>query len=978
VRRVAIQTVRDLVFRGAFVVIAAGLAHASSPTSTQPRIGPTPDWVALHDFPRLSDAEIASRSGSSYILLFDYQEDLASNSSYTHLAIKILSYEGVQQLSEFSVDHDPSYQTLTLHQVRLHRGDKVIERLRVDPIQTIQREPNAESFLYDGTLTSSIHLSDVRVGDIIEYSYSRRGQHPAYQGHTFGELPLDSSVPVELVLVRVRVPENRTVAFRYVNMDVTPEVTHEADQTVYEWRRERLKELVYDNNVPGWYLAYAAIRFTDYENWREMVQWALPLFEVSATEKTRLREVTREVLTFSDQPSSVLEAIHFVQNEIRYLALAHGMSAYRPHPPTQVWKQRYGDCKDKALLLSTLLNELGADAHPMLVNTAGLPSADDFAVAPGAFDHCVVAFRYHDRMYFVDPTASYQGGALDHLYFPNYKFGLIVAPESEGLTPLPEAATGRTSVTEHFQLDRAGGGTLSVATEFHGSDADMARLMFATNDLASIQKQYLSYYAALYPDITPEGDITYSDDYRDTDNVIVVVESYKISHVWLRDEADTSATYVKFFPLQMDNMTLWNSTPNRTMPYQVGRVDYRHEYLIDPPVRMPVVPVDVHITGNAFDYRKKVTLQGDQISVVHEYQRAQSYIDAGAVGDFVAKHDRIRANLSYILVRSPPGARGISWALLIIVLVFAAGTIWAAVRTYQEFDPEPRLPGSAYGAATAGLRGWLILPAIGLVLAPLQALSVVPDLIYCFDARVSEGFGAGLTALIGFEAASCAVGAVLWVLLIVSFFKRRSSVTLLFVVYVGAQLVYLVVNAILAEELMPESLGSVETGLVPSDPIWLIAFGAIWVPYFLVSDRVKRTFVVRGPQYRPPAVPQSGYLDVPPAARTEDESRADQLEHLAGARLQVGMPPREVAAWLTEQGLSPSMAVAVVNVLLARGEGKAGRRTTTPALPDGPIEADTNDAELRDEAPSQPMHAAARIGLFGLVLLMVILGIIRC
>jgi hypothetical protein len=250
---------------------------------------------------------------------------------------------------------------------------------------------------------------------------------------------------------------------------------------------------------------------------------------------------------------------------------------------------------------------------------------------------------------------------------------------------------------------------------------------------------------------------------------------------------------------------------------------------------------------------------------------------------------------------------------------------------------------------------------------------MLPNLIYCFDAPIAEGFGAGFTALLAFEAVSYAVGAVMWVLLMVSFLKRRSSVVLLFVVYIAAQLVVVAADAFLVQGLMPESLETLETRLVPTDYIRLFIFGAIWVPYFLRSERVKRTFVVRGPSHPPAPAWQAVHVEVPPPARSEDESHADDLERRARDQLRNGVPASEVVAWLTGQGLSPSMAAVVVNVLASRvdeadeGEGSTGTLH---------VATDVGEESRWVRPPTFP--PIARIGLFGVVLLIVILGLIRC
>ncbi len=65
-----------------------------------------------------------------------------------------------------------------------------------------------------------------------------------------------------------------------------------------------------------------------------------------------------------------VEAIaNFVQGSIRYVAIEIGVGGYQPHPAADTFRVRYGDCKDKATLLSAMLNAVGIRSTWVLVDT---------------------------------------------------------------------------------------------------------------------------------------------------------------------------------------------------------------------------------------------------------------------------------------------------------------------------------------------------------------------------------------------------------------------------------------------------------------------------------------------------------------------------------------------------------------------------------------------------------------------------------
>ncbi len=92
----------------------------------------------------------------------------------------------------------------------------------------------------------------------------------------------------------------------------------------------------------------------------------------------------------------------FVQREIRYEAIEFGRRAYIPKTARQTLRDRYGDCKDHAVLLYAMLKAVDIDASLALVNLEetvdpGLPESDQF-------NHMVVVAHADGARQFIDPT----------------------------------------------------------------------------------------------------------------------------------------------------------------------------------------------------------------------------------------------------------------------------------------------------------------------------------------------------------------------------------------------------------------------------------------------------------------------------------------------------------------------------------------------------------------------------------------------
>jgi hypothetical protein len=137
-----------------------------------------------------------------------------------------------------------------------------------------------------------------------------------------------------------------------------------------------------------------------------------------------------------------------VQKSIGYKAIEFGVRARRPNAAADTLRQRYGDCKDHALLLHQLLRAAKVESHLALVNTdyrinPDLPSLDQF-------NHMVVHVPALGKGWLIDPTSKHMsltgfvaGGIWD-------SHALLLDPANPRLAqPLAGPRPGSSDVESH-------------------------------------------------------------------------------------------------------------------------------------------------------------------------------------------------------------------------------------------------------------------------------------------------------------------------------------------------------------------------------------------------------------------------------------------------------------------------------------------------------------------------------------------------
>ncbi len=225
------------------------------------------------------------------------------------------------------------------------------------------------------------------------------------------------------------------------------------------------------------------VSVSSYARWQDLGAWydalVAPQLLLDDELKAVALAVTRDARDDRDRVRRIYE---HVVTTTRYVGIELGIHGWKPYPVTEVYRRKYGDCKDKASLLVALLRHVGIEANLALVRTANL--GDIVAEPPSMllFNHAIAYVPSLDV--FLDGTAE-QSGALELPPLDQGALALVVgahgAQSASRLTRIPVQPAGANLNVSDYVLTLAADGTLSVrGTErFRGQANAGARRDFA-------------------------------------------------------------------------------------------------------------------------------------------------------------------------------------------------------------------------------------------------------------------------------------------------------------------------------------------------------------------------------------------------------------------------------------------------------------------------------------------------------------------
>jgi tetratricopeptide (TPR) repeat protein len=394
----------------------------------------------------------AKLSGAYYVARVSaIQFDRGKDFRRTELRrIKILNRDGIERFSTMRFGFDPLSERLYVNGLTVRDADeKVISTGKTEDYFVLD-SADGDSASHDKEL--HIPVSGLTPGCTIELTVTRRDLSPP-DVFPYNQYLLTGSTPVRRAAVVVRGAADAVgdvvsggVARKTLDGAVSWQVD---DPTLYVGESmgldiERFLPMVVLGDKNG--------------SWKQVGDEYLQLIDSVLNDNRACVELSSKLLEKqSDAGAKLATLVGHVQSGYTYKAIEFGRRARVPQNTADTIRNRYGDCKDHAVLCYQLLRTIGLSPRLALVNTSGpvqasLPSLDQF-------DHliCVVpepggGYRFIDATGkdrdLLGPPAGYLGG----------KEVLVLSPGGSELVrvPRPKAEDNVIEISRKVSLNSGG------------------------------------------------------------------------------------------------------------------------------------------------------------------------------------------------------------------------------------------------------------------------------------------------------------------------------------------------------------------------------------------------------------------------------------------------------------------------------------------------------------------------------------------
>src|ERR1700675_565191 len=386
------------IWAGLLGILFCGVA-VSAQQSTEPAATPTSK-------PTSADYSQEPFVIESYVTTARYESDGTGERDLL-VRIRVQSDAGVQQLGELVFGFNSANEQMDVRTVRVRKADGTIVNAGPEAVKEMTASVERDAPVYTDYKEKHITVPGLHTGETLEYEIGTRLVTPLapnefWYEHNFleGAIVLDERL-------EVNVPAAREVNLQAPDFPYGK--TEANGREIYRWQRATLvhpseeeqaktKSKKADTKRP-------AVQVTTFKSWEDVARWYARL-EQGRTEPTpEIRAKTQELIQGRASELDKIQALYdYVSKNIRYVSLSFGLGRYQPHSAAEVFKNQYGDCKDKHTLLAAMLEAANIRSDAVLIPFKR--KLDISMPSPSQFDHVITAVPIDDGLVWMDSTAE--------------------------------------------------------------------------------------------------------------------------------------------------------------------------------------------------------------------------------------------------------------------------------------------------------------------------------------------------------------------------------------------------------------------------------------------------------------------------------------------------------------------------------------------------------------------------------------------
>lgn len=333
------------------------------------------------------------------------EEDLYLNESATYNSKEQLSFSSFFELNEIEAS---SFS---------FENNKYVEK----KVEKFTEKDDLNGSFYDDTKKLNYVYPNLKKGSKSKLNYSQKIKNPRFlMPFYFGEY-----YPIKKNKVVIIADKEVNLEFRKFNIsDDKIKFTKEEKRkkVIYTWLLNNQIAYEYESNAPSFktFLPHIVPIITSYKSKKEtkkvlgeisdLYGWYYSLVKdinIEDPNKELVALVTKITANKKTELEKVKAIYYWAQKNIKYIAFEYALGGFIPRESNEVFRKKYGDCKDNSSILYRMLEIAGIKGNLTWIGTRKIPYTYKEAPTPIVDNHMILSYENNGRTYYLDATGRY-------------------------------------------------------------------------------------------------------------------------------------------------------------------------------------------------------------------------------------------------------------------------------------------------------------------------------------------------------------------------------------------------------------------------------------------------------------------------------------------------------------------------------------------------------------------------------------------
>ena len=285
----------------------------------------------------------------------------------------------------------------------------------------LEKDDLDQSF-YDDTKTISYILSNLKEGAKSKLSYTENVKNPRFLSLFYfgGFRPIINS---KVILIADNDINFIFKEFNTSEINIEFSKKKKKKTTTYTWQVKNINEYEYEYNVPSYKNIFPHIIpiITSYKtksgneievlgDVSNLYSWYYSLVEnINKDEPDEdLKILVSELIKNKDSDLEKVKSIYYwTQQNIKYIAFEYALGGFIPREANNIFKKKYGDCKDNSSILYRMLEIAELEGNLTWIGTRKIPYGYNEVPTPIVDNHMILTYQENGKTYFLDATGRY-------------------------------------------------------------------------------------------------------------------------------------------------------------------------------------------------------------------------------------------------------------------------------------------------------------------------------------------------------------------------------------------------------------------------------------------------------------------------------------------------------------------------------------------------------------------------------------------